>query len=177
MGDRGRYQVDRSDWDDPELVGREPWSRIMAWHWLIGEAAWQPRTVRIGSRSIPLKLGQYACSSRYLANRWRWPKSNVDRFIEKLREQTRIEPSRLGSGGASITIITICNYDRIKNDAEVIEPTPEQTNGPTQGHQAGQQTGHQSQVNTETYDISRANKRDNKRAIDPDISTEKQTKK
>lgn len=75
--------------------------------WLISEAAWKDRTRRIGTRVVELKRGQLCASLRYMAERWGWHRSSVDRFLGKLCKWDMTET--LCETG--ITVITICNYD------------------------------------------------------------------
>jgi hypothetical protein len=102
-----------------------------AWVWLLSEAAWRPRRVRItngrASEIIEIGRGQLTHSRSYMARAWRWSEKRVRTFLNRLKSDGMIDTQ----AGPHQTIITICNYDvyQIAADAE--------------GRQTGQQTGRQ----------------------------------
>lgn len=107
MSERGVFAVDRGVWDHPILQSREPYSRREAWLWLVSEATWKAKTIYVDGKRVSLNRGQLAHSIRFIADRWRWPKSNVARFLDMLKTDTMIETQ----AGHGITVITICKYD------------------------------------------------------------------
>src|SRR5689334_10600758 len=106
MSERGVFAVDRGVFDH-DCFADEPFTEREAWMWLIGEAAWKPRGRRIGAVNVSLERGQLAASVRFLADRWRWSKSAVARFLGRLKNRDMIETA----SGTGISIITICKYD------------------------------------------------------------------
>jgi hypothetical protein len=62
---------------------------------------------------VELARGQLAHSTRYMAGAWRWPETNVRRFLATLKTGAMIGAET----GAGITIITICNYDLYQTGA------------------------------------------------------------
>lgn len=98
---------------------------------LIAEAAWKPTTVRVGGVMVDLARGQCAHSVRYLAKRWAWSKSRVDRFLTRLKTGTLIGTA-VGQG---VTVITICKYD----EYQIVWLPSGTASGTARGTRAGQQ--------------------------------------
>lgn len=127
MSERGVYAVDRGIWDHP-FFADEPLTEREAWQWLIAEASFRARHRRLGDQVFDLDVGQLVVSIRFLAERWKWSKGKVERFLDRLKEgkssrggrpkknlekppsksETMIE-TRTETG---FTIITICNYKK-----------------------------------------------------------------
>jgi len=106
MSDEGFFALHRKSFEHPLFEGEE-YSRRDAWHWLIGEAAWKERRVRIDGQIVQLERGQLAHSLRFLASKWKWSKDRVARFLDTLKTETMIiVDARHGT-----SLITICNYD------------------------------------------------------------------
>lgn len=131
MSERGVFAVDRGIWDHPELDSDEPFSRREAWIWLISEAAWKPCRVRVGEVRVNLRRGQLAHSIRFMADKWRWSKSAVARFLDILKTGTMIGTE----SGTGVTVITICNYDEYQR----VSLPDRDTSGTATGTAAGQQ--------------------------------------
>lgn len=130
MSEKGVFAVDRGIWDH-DVFEEVPFTQREAWIWLVGEAAFKERRRNIGGKVIELKRGQLAASVRFMASRWKWGKSSVDRFLTKLRAETMIGTD----AGTGILVITICNYDEYQRVA-----LPSGTdNGTEGGTAAGQQ--------------------------------------
>lgn len=108
----GYYAVYRGVFDHP-LFAREPYTEGQAWVWLMGEAAWQPRRVRVGRGVFSLDRGQCAFALRFLAEKWQWSVSRVRGFLQRLVADAMISvnPTR------DATLITICNYDEYQPGA------------------------------------------------------------
>jgi hypothetical protein len=132
MTERGVFAMHRG-WFDHPVFATEPFTEREAWAWLISEAAWCARIRRIGSAVVELKRGQLAASIRFLAERWQWSKSRVDRFLIRLKNGTMIGTD----SGTGILVITICNYDKYQ-----ILTTPNGTaNGTPSGTSSGTAAG------------------------------------
>lgn len=108
MSERGVYGVDRGVWDHPLFKERRSFSRREAWLWMLSEAVWKPRRVRLTGATITLERGQFAHSIRFMAKAWRWEKTKVERFLSDLKTETMIATDT----ATGQTITTICNYDR-----------------------------------------------------------------
>lgn len=101
-----------------EAFEDEPFTEREAWIWLIREAAWKERQVRVGRDAVKLMRGQCTGSVRFMADRWKWSKSRVDRFLRRLAGEgmVKIEAGQQrDSSGTTVlkvqNVITICNYD------------------------------------------------------------------
>src|SRR3546814_991515 len=118
-----------SDWSSDVcssdlIFAREEYSRRDAWVWLIENAAWKPTVARIKGDKVELARGELCFAQRFLAEKWGWSKSRVDRFLKALAEEGMIETrSKIGAtanhaAGQGQSIITICNYDKYQVAAD-----------------------------------------------------------
>jgi hypothetical protein len=126
MSERGTFCLDRGWFDHPEFAA-EPFTEREAWAWLIANAAYKPHSRRIGHAAINLQRGQFAGSLRFVAEKWQWSKSRVDRFLARLRERDMIGTD----SGTGVMVVTICNYDTYQPDLKV--------SGTPENEKAGQQ--------------------------------------
>ena len=121
----GYIAIARTIFEHPLFKDNSPLSRLEAWQWLISQAAWKPVGKRRKHGVVHLERGQLAFTVRELAASWRWPKSNVARFLEKLATQEMISADRIACGtkngpGSEIKssypmkVLTICNYDEFQ---------------------------------------------------------------
>jgi hypothetical protein len=120
------FAVARTIFDHPLFnYGQPPYSRREAWEWLIAQAAWKPKGHRHVLGITEVQRGQLATTVRELGAIWRWPRSNVHRFLRRLVEEGMVELTRKNKNGTTNsairrlsprwrTIITICNYDRFQ---------------------------------------------------------------
>ncbi|GLQ39759.1 hypothetical protein GCM10007908_33790 [Rhizobium albus] len=102
----GVFAVARNIFEHP-LFEDEAFTQREAWIWLIREAAWKDRRVRVGRKVCDLKRGQLATSMRFMADRWKWSEARVRRFINRLKNDAMVEVV----SDALATQITICKYD------------------------------------------------------------------
>ena len=102
----GVFAVSRGIFEH-EFFEDEPFTEREAWIWLIREAAWKPRKVRSPTGPITIQRGQCSCSVGFLADRWKWSKSRVGRFLHRLQKQDMIGTA----SGTGQMVITICKYD------------------------------------------------------------------
>lgn len=131
MSERGVFAVDRGIWDHPVLQSREPFSKREAWLWMVSAATWKAKSVLVDGRRVNLGRGQLAHSIRFMAEAWRWPKSNVARFLEALKTDTMIGTA----SGTSLTIITICKYDEYQRVSLPDRTAVGTLNGTRVGHE------------------------------------------
>lgn len=140
-------------WRD-NLIFRGEYSRADAWVWLIENAAWKPSRTRIKGATVELARGELSFSQRFLAEKWGWSKSRVDRFIAELRDEGMIETrSKIGAtadhaAGQGQCIISICNYSKYQDVSDRERGNDASEDGAT----AGQQRGKEEQGNKETKD-------------------------
>ena len=111
MTKRGFIVLARSVWDHPVVGVSKPLSEFEAWVWLLLEAVYEPRNVKISngraSAIIELQRGQLSHSIRYMAAAWGWTTKRVRGFLARLERagQTTTQRDTLQS------VLTICNYD------------------------------------------------------------------
>lgn len=131
-------------WRDNDIFKGE-FSRSDAWVWLIENAAWKPSKTRIKGATVNIERGELSFSQRFLAEKWGWSKSRVDRFIAELRAESMIETrSKIGataghSAGQGQCIITICNYAKYQDREEAARGNDDAESGATAGQQRGKE--------------------------------------
>jgi hypothetical protein len=102
----GVFAISRGVFEHP-CFAPEPFTEREAWIWLIGEAAWRDKRIRVGKSIIQLKRGECAFSMRFMAGKWRWSESRVRRFLKRLKIDAMID----ARSDAHATHITICKYN------------------------------------------------------------------
>lgn len=112
----------RSILSDPAFAD-EPFTEREAFLDLVAAAAWKPRQMRLRRGLVHLKRGQLLASSRYLAERWKWPEPRARRFVARIsgrRANDAQGDAPIDAHSDSLidahptaegTIITIRNYD------------------------------------------------------------------
>jgi hypothetical protein len=147
----GFYLMHRG-WMDNDLFQNEPYSERMAWCWLIENAAWKETKARVKGETVPLQRGQMCFAIRFLAEKWGWSKSRVDRFLRRLAAENMISMcSKIGTTagqqtGQGSNIITLCNYSQYQDKREGARDSSNDDSGTT----AGQQRDKEEQVNNLT---------------------------
>ena len=110
---RGWLPVSRKMFDGNDLLWEspEPFDRRSAWIDLLQRARRKPGRVVVGRHVVHLERGQVWDTERGLAERWRWSRAKVRRFLLVIGGSDRVvlKPA-LGQAQAG-TIITIVNYD------------------------------------------------------------------
>lgn len=106
MSASGVFAVSRGIFEHTAFAD-EAFTEREAWIWMIGEAAWKARRVRVGSAVLEIERRQLALSTRFAAARWQWSEARVRRFLKRLISSQMIETET----DAHATRITICNYD------------------------------------------------------------------
>lgn len=141
-------------WRDNEIFKGE-FSRADAWVWLIENACWKPTRSRIKGQTVELDRGEMSFSQRFLAEKWGWSKSRVDRFIAELRDEGMIETrSKIGataghSAGQGQSILRVCNYSKYQDMSDASRGNDDPETGAT----AGQQRGKEEQGNNKTNNL------------------------
>lgn len=121
----GVFAVSRGVFDHV-FFSPEPYTEREAWLWLVGNAAWKAKRVRVGKKIFELRRGQCAYAERFLSEKWKWSKSRVHRFLDRLKSEAMIEPET----DRYATLITICNYDKFAFDGTGSEPQSEPPSEP-----------------------------------------------
>lgn len=142
-------------WRDNPIF-RGEFSRADAWIWLIESACWKPTRTRIKGETVMLDRGELSFALRFMADKWGWSKSRVDRFLCDLRAESMIKTrSKIGTetghkAGQGQSIVTICNYAKYQDSGET-----NRDNGDTKtGTTAGQQRDKEEQGNKEISRIA-----------------------
>ena len=97
----------------------EPFSRREAFLDLVQRAAIEEKVIPVNGGTITLKRGQVYASVRFLAKRWEWSKSKVERFIKDLqswgfvgqRATQKWDTLRDTNEDTLTSVISIVNYD------------------------------------------------------------------
>jgi hypothetical protein len=129
----GTVNVSRSIWKDAAFKA-QPFTEREAFLWMIMEASYRTREKRLGNTIFSLNRGQLVTSIRFMAEAWKWEKSTVDRFIQRLKKRDMIGTL----SGTDGTVITICNYS-LYQDSAADSGTPENRKRDTSGTPAGHQ--------------------------------------
>lgn len=111
MSERGVFAVDRGIFDHP-IFAAEPYTEREAWLWMVSAAVWKNCRVRAGRKMISLLRGQLSFSERFLAEKWKWAKTSVRRFLDRLKNEEMV----CLLADHDTTVITICNYERYAFD-------------------------------------------------------------
>lgn len=105
------YKMERG-WLDSDVFGGEPYTEREAWAWMIGEAHYIEVETPLLGRRVKLKRGQFSHSIRFMADKFKWSKNKVDRFLKKLELWDMIQTE----SGTGQNIITICNYSKYQDN-------------------------------------------------------------
>lgn len=144
----GFYLMHRG-WQNADVFRSADYSERDAWVWLIENAAWKETKTRIKGESIPLQRGQLCFAIRFMAEKWGWSKSRVDRFLRRLAAENMISMcSKIGTTagqqtGQGCNIITVCNYAQYQDKSESNRDNENHEDGTT----AGQQRDKEEQIN------------------------------
>lgn len=108
-------------------VDRRALTRWEAYCWLLHEAAHGSRKAAVGKDVVALKRGELMHSQRYMAEAWKWSKTEVVRYIERLKKDGFLRVSELKNRGnvtgpdlgpglgptsARVThLLTLCEYE------------------------------------------------------------------
>lgn len=106
MSERGVFAVARSIWDDGDFAS-EPFTEREAFMWLVGAAAWKVGKVRINNSPVVIERGEFCFAVRFLAGRWQWSKSRVDRFLNRLENRDTIRATHRDK----LKVYSIKNYN------------------------------------------------------------------
>jgi hypothetical protein len=129
----------------------EPFTRSQAWIDLILLANYKPGVIRVRGNRVEVKRGQVGWSQVALANRWKWSRGKVRRFLKDLEKNER----QIVQQKNNITsLIDIVNYDEY------------QGNGTTDGQQTVQQTDSRRYTNNNSKKDKKG-KKTNKGVITP----------
>ena len=109
----GHIKLYRSVTEDP-LYRREPFTKWQAWCDLILSACYEPGDMFVRGIKVKMKVGSVYKGAIELAERWKWSRGKVERFITYLAEEKRIVLQK----SKVISSISIIGFERyIAEDA------------------------------------------------------------
>lgn len=117
----GFIAINRNIFEHPLFRDKPHW--IVAWQYLIAAAAWKPESRRFGAGVVHVERGQTALTIRQFAEQINLGRSSVSYLLRCLEYDGMIEQKvfrtiRRTSFGIknshSVTVITICNYDKFQ---------------------------------------------------------------
>lgn len=109
MSERGVFAVDRGIWSDPDFAD-ETFTEREAWMWMISGAAWKPISVGFQGRVLPIERAEFCYSLRFLAEKFGWKKSRVERFLNRLVKRDMLSDTVRDAA----RIYKIKNYNRFQ---------------------------------------------------------------
>ncbi len=144
----GYYRMARG-WMENDFFSPEPFTEREAWQWLIEQAAWRATSIRIKGHPVNLERGQLSFAQRFMAEKWGWSKSRVDRFMKRLVAENMVQTrSKIGAetgataghnAGQGQSILTICNYEKYQSPNGEVRGNVETQTGATAGQQRGKE--------------------------------------
>lgn len=130
----------RSQFDpDHELAG-EPVCKRFAWLDLCNLTQHQPVTRMIDYKPVRIERGQFIASERFLAERWRWSRGKVQRFLAYLEhpDVRKIRTVECTRGGTIYALPTYEKYALGSDDTrQKTVPLTDPPIGPLPGHRNG----------------------------------------
>lgn len=109
--DQGWVKLHRQLFDNSIWL-EEPFTYGQAWIDLFANANHKPSTFFIKRQEVSLKRGQIAWSEVHMAQRWKWSRNKVRRFLKSLKTKQQIEQHNIRY---LTSIITILNYDKYQD--------------------------------------------------------------
>jgi hypothetical protein len=122
-GNSGAYWVARGIWTDPEFP-EERFSEREAWLWFVGAAMWREGSVKTFAGTMTLDHGELCFSERFLAKKWNWSKSRVNRVLDRWEKKGWIDGvtvnekrgtnrgTERGSRHRSVRVYSVRNYNK-----------------------------------------------------------------
>lgn len=129
----------------------EPFCRNMAWIDLILLANYKPGIIRKRGIQISLKRGDIGLGQETLAERWKWSRGKVIRFLTELEKDEKIIQQKNNILGC----ISIVNYEQYQQDGT--------TDSTTDGQQTVQQTDSKQYKTNNNNKVNKENKENKER--------------
>lgn len=111
MNSEGYIKISRKVMDN-KFYFSEPFTRIAAWIDLLLMANYKPSVIYVRGIKIDIDRGQIATSSKALAERWRWSRGKVERYLNELEMEQQIEQQK----NNVITLLSITNYNKYQDN-------------------------------------------------------------
>lgn len=100
------------------LYFKQTFTDIMAWIDLLMLANHKDNYIIVTGNRIDIKRGQVGYSQKQLAERWKWSRGKVKRFLNWLESDTQIEQVNVQADKRLKTIISITNYEDYQGDEQ-----------------------------------------------------------
>jgi hypothetical protein len=126
-----------------ELWLAEPFTRGQAWVDLLMLANYRPGSIRVQGVKIELERGDVGWSEVALAERWRWSRGKVRRFMGEMKSDGMVAEKRDTGRDTRKHVITIINYDKfqISDDGRGTGDGTGNRTGDGTGNRTGDGTG------------------------------------
>lgn len=148
---RGYIKLWRSSVDS-KLYFMEPFSKWQAWQDLLLLANHKDSTAVIRGIPVEIKRGQVLAGEEFLADRWKWSRGKVRRFLQYLEGKTVQQIVQQKNN--IITTITIVNWDCYQGDSTTDDTADSTPNSTTNGQQTDTLKNDKNVKNTSTPPIS-----------------------
>jgi len=128
------YVLQRKIVNDP-LYYLEPFTKWQAWNDMIRMVNWDTGEIKDGQEIIKLKRGEFCHTEKHLAEKWKWSRGKIRRFLTWLENDSRITvrktvPKTVHRTGHPRIVVYLCNYQKyqlpIKNGG-TSDSTPDGT--------------------------------------------------
>lgn len=111
---------------------KEPFTRGQAWIDLLMLTNFRPGHIRVAGERVDIDRGQCGWSTVRLAERWRWSRGKVIRYLNELEEvEQQIVQQTDASKNRRCKLITIVNYDTYQSGNGTTDNTPNDTTDST----------------------------------------------
>ena len=90
-----------------EMWLSEPFTRGQAWVDLLLLANHKDRVIRVRGHRIEVKRGQVGWSQQRLAERWKWSRKKVAKFLDEIEQEQQVEQQK----NNVTSIITLINFE------------------------------------------------------------------
>lgn len=127
---KGWIKLHRSMFDN-DLWTAEPFTKGQAWIDLIGHANHRPASIWIRGIEVSVERGQLAWSELTMADRWKWSRGKVRRYLRMLQDRGMV----VQQTNKVTTVLTICKYETYQTENTTGETTNRTTGRTTDGQQ------------------------------------------
>ena len=114
---RGFFLMHRGWMDSPDFQP-EPFTEREAFIWSIEQAAHTPHPQWFNGVQIEVGRGEFATSSRKLAQAFRWGEKRARLFMARMERRGKWALRAAQEGAHVATILSVCNYERFQTLAK-----------------------------------------------------------
>jgi hypothetical protein len=127
--------------EDSRLYFSESFTKWQAWMDLVMIATFEPKTAFVRNIAIPLERGQALAGDEFLAERWKWSRGKVRRFLAYLSSESIQQIVQ--HNNHVCRYVTICNYDYYQDRVVLCDTGNGTANKATDGTTGGTSDGTQ----------------------------------